>query len=144
MHIHAEVYLESLDDWENMVDAIMKHYQVVGDWEPEEDSRGVDYDYSVCFWDWYEVGGRWSGAHKAITYKDYLDKKENKEGAAKKLEENIAKVVDLPPDFEACTLVANGQVFHEYDDLDKGINIKKKLKELGITEGYVVTIDYHC
>lgn len=123
MHCHAEVYVESLENFKEMVEAIMAPYQerVYGEWG-EEDYRGNDYDYSKCFWDWWEIGGRWDKAHS---------------------ENNISSIKDLPDAFEACTLIVKDQVCGDWRD-ELSMPVKQKLKDLGITEGYVVTVDYHC
>lgn len=152
MHCHAEVHLKSLENWEKTLDDIMSRYYH----ECGEDDGG--------FWDYWSIGGNWDRIHEAPSYHSYFMDRDFEYKAMESIGQgqecikrwtmkgilggsrsafNIAKVKDLPKDFEAMTLVANDQVFHRDDDLDKGINIKKKLKELGITDGYVVTVDYH-
>jgi len=46
MHYHAEVWIPHTEDIESQVAKAM---------EPDEEHGG--------FWDWYQVGGRWKGAH---------------------------------------------------------------------------------
>ena len=49
MHYHCEIIMPPTDDPQREVDLILTPYH--------EDNS--DYPYS--FWDWYEIGGRWSG-----------------------------------------------------------------------------------
>lgn len=54
MHYHCEIIMPPTKDVEKQIDLIMRPFS-----ENEEDSE----DYSGhSFWDWYQVGGRWSGA----------------------------------------------------------------------------------
>lgn len=117
MHFHAEVHLKSLENWEKELDDIMSKYH--------EDDGG--------FYDYWDVGGRFAGAHSQIKIRNFFTKHPDN---------IVLPVKDLPEDLIAYTLIANGQVFHWEED-GKEEPIKKKLKELGITDGYVVTVDCH-
>lgn len=49
MHYHAEIYLPTNEDVEAQVKALMAPY--------------CEHDHDNGWWDWYEIGGRWQGAH---------------------------------------------------------------------------------
>jgi hypothetical protein len=170
MHYHAEVYVKSKDNIESQIVALMAPYQ-------EADTNG---DYRG-FWDWYQIGGRWTG-NKDKGYKPEEDPKNmepcwlcgatgvrndaivrgkcnacNGTGTAikwptqwAKFPGDICTIEELPEDFECYTLLANGQVFHKeiwtghrYTKTEFDGKPKKRLQEMGITEGYLVTVDYH-
>jgi len=66
---------------------------------------------------------------------------------------DVIPVSQIPDDLDCHTLIVNGEVFQiDYWDRTskkivdtefKGSTVKVKLDELGITDGYLVTVDYH-
>ena len=72
-------------------------------------------------------------------------------------EQDVMAVADAPDDLSSYTLVAKGKVFHKqvfnydeekgegsFEETDyQGVTVKARLKELGIENGYLVTVDYH-
>jgi hypothetical protein len=160
-------------------------------------TNGVWEEFSTfnpqSFYDWYQIGGRWTGSHDKFDPEndpmnvetcrmcngtgfrdDELGKQEREKdpsytcngcgqynnetkmwehgrqgkGLSLKWPTNwarhdgdIIEVKDVPDDLDCYTLVVEDEVFHK-SDFDG--NVKKKLAELGITEGYLVTVDYHC
>ena len=69
---------------------------------------------------------------------------------------DIIAVKDIPDDFNCYTLIIQNKVYLTDSDSYGGIlspecnpdncfdgNVKNKLKELGIEDGYLVTVDYH-
>lgn len=117
-----------------------------GSWRKTD---GVWEEFSTynkeSFYDWYEIGGRWTGSHDNFNPEDDPENLEN--GELKwptewaRHDGDIIAVKDISDDLDCYTLVVGDEVFHE-TDFDG--NVKKKLSELGITEGYLVTVDYHC
>lgn len=64
MHTHAEVYLESSDNWEKQVENILLPYDESLTIEEEVGEDGEIYDYNPNgLFDWYQIGGRWTGSH---------------------------------------------------------------------------------
>jgi hypothetical protein len=53
MHHRLEVLMPPTDDVEGKLEVVLKDFSE----NNEEES------YTPTFWDWYEVGGRWSGSH---------------------------------------------------------------------------------
>ena len=49
MHYHAEVWVPDKENYQQMVETIMAPY------EESQNENG--------FWDWWQIGGRWKGAH---------------------------------------------------------------------------------
>jgi len=63
MHYHAEIVMPPVDDIEKAIAEILKPFSV------HDDENGN------TFWDWYVVGGRFSGCKRLATFdKDTLDK----------------------------------------------------------------------
>jgi len=173
---------------------------------------GYEYDESeeaygywinpLALWDWYVIGGRWTGSHDGYdptedrqNYKtcflcggtgfrnDALGRKAREEdpsytcngcgtynreikkwehgkfGAGLKLcgefkphAEDVASVDNVKPDLTCYTLIVKGQVFEtrkwndkkkKWENTDFDGNVKKKLEELKIKTGYLVTVDCH-
>lgn len=136
------------------------------------------------FWDWYVIGGRWTG-EKLDGYNPAKDDRNLEEcwlckgtgtrtdgmngpggcngcdGTGKSLksptkwvsEGNIAPVSELSDELGCYTLIVEGHgVFHKeiwnsatsnFEVQEFTGNVKEKLKELGISDGYAVTVDYH-
>lgn len=79
MHYHLEIIMPPTDDVEGAVSEILKP------WSKNCQSEGEDDDLCYTahsFWDWWVIGGRWSGAK----LEDWLDK-EKKESFYEKLTE---------------------------------------------------------
>jgi hypothetical protein len=128
MHYHAEIWIKTIEDRdeheiEDMVETIMSPYQ-------EEYGSGSEH-----FWDWYEVGGRWSHGKNNITPVSMLPS------------------LDEIDSFTCATLITEtGYIYH--DQLWTGDafipnpafngRVLPKLKQLGIEDGYLITVDYHC
>ena len=190
MHAHAEVVIEDLDDPKDFEEVKAAVYGVIASFcEHDEDNHDT-------FYDWHQVGGRWTGAHdKFDPYSDprnYEDcklcnntgfrtdaigvsaRQENpsytcnacghrnddgtwthsKQGPGRKPkwptdfafhEGDVIRVEDCPDDLQCCTLVADGDFFEMDEDghSPKTETVKKKLASLGITTGWLVTVDYH-
>lgn len=191
MHYHAEIHVPDADNVQEQVEKIMAPFR-----ERRNNRSG--------FWDFWGVGGRWTGAHDgydprqdpenyetcdlcdgtglrndAIGQKARLedssytcngctywnDKKETwgygPFGPGKSLKlafdfkphaGDVVAVQDIPDDLSCYTLIAGGKVFFS-KDLAGGkliitpfgkTTVKAKLQELGITTGFLVTVDYHC
>lgn len=67
-------------------------------------------------------------------------------------EGDIMALEDVPNELSAYTVIANDKAYHtrswngkEYEPGELGEQtVKEFLAELGITDGYLVTVDYHC
>ena len=148
MHYHAEVWVPEpkalfgssfKENIEKAVEVSMTPYQQNGD----------------GWWDWYQIGGRWTGIH-APDYDPNTDPENIENGSVKwptlwvHFPSDIMKVEELPELLNCFTLVIKNQVEQEKawngeDFVATGFNglVAPKLKELGITDGYLVTVDYH-
>ena len=212
MHFHAEVWLETNTDVETQIDNIMAPYNEQNEvmkrteeWTDENGRKRKETYWTnpSGFFDWYQIGGRWTGEHdgydpdkdrrnwktcyicngtgyrndeigqkareKDPTYTcngcgEYdPQKKAWTHGDTPKgmkiewpthfarHEEDIIPVKDITDKLTCYTLVVGKDVFHmeewtgdkfEATGFD-GI-VKNKLDELKITDGYLVTVDYHC
>jgi hypothetical protein len=156
------------------------------------------------FWDWYQIGGRWTGVHDSFDPKNNPDnwelcdlcegtglrndsvgkstriddpsytcngcgeysRESNKWGFGKykkgwrlkwptqfeKYKGDIISLKNLKDDFSCYTLAVNKDTIFHTEEWDGKTftktnfdgNVKNKLKELGIEDGYLITIDYHC
>ncbi len=169
--------------------------------------NGKDYDDNSGWWDWWQIGGRWTGAHvpgydpdtdpnnietckicngtgfrtdkggeeqraKDPTYTcnacgDFILDKNKKivgwghgaAGAGKAVKwptswehfpGDIMEVKDIPESLDCYTLIVKDQVrqteiWNGEDFVATGFSglVVPKLKELGVTDGYLVTVDYH-
>lgn len=216
MHYQAEVFIPSNKNVEAQIERIMSPYdeneRCVFKEIKEGDEDYEDYDEDKItgkrgywtnpkgFWDWFEIGGRWSGEHddydpysNPINYEpcyicggtgfrcdnvgmeardddptytcngcgQYDNENKvwthGKIGKGLKPKWNVARydgdvvaIKDIKKELTAYTLIVNGEVFHKKEwngetFVDGGFNgnVLEKLKELGITDGYLVTVDYH-
>lgn len=67
MHYHLEIIMPPVDDVEKAIAQIMKPFDEQG-----EDEDGNTNDHA--FWDWYQIGGRWSGVKlESFLGKERLD-----------------------------------------------------------------------
>ena len=120
MHYHCEVYLPdySRAGLEKQVEAAM---------EPFRETFTPDFEEKVGgFWDWWVIGGRWGHAGNVTPVKSA----ENKT-CHTLIIDGIAYLTER----------WNGDCYMPTGFDGKA---KAKLAELGITEGFLVTVDYHC
>src|SRR5262245_9681053 len=128
MHYHAEVWIPSLDD--DGYEHFYKTMEPFQDVEFMHQGSGEKNARPDVFFDWFGIGCRWSGIH---------------------YDGNIIPVSKAPKDLTCASLVINDVVFHckERYSPDRGdyewhgLNVREKLESLGITDGYLVTVDYH-
>ena len=186
MHYHAEIYLKELKNVEEQIERILHPYN-----EHLEIEYNEEYEYwrnPNSFWDWYQIGGRWTGVHtnynpeedernikkcdycngtgfrndkigKEIREKDPSFMCNSCKGKGKRVKwptqwalygGDIISVDNVKSDLSCYTLIINDKVFHTEDwdgnkwgKTDFNGNVKDKLKELGIKDGFLVTVDYH-
>jgi len=188
MHYHVEVYIpkgeESAtptpEDVEGIVSEIL---------EPYNEERGGNN--SSFAWDWYEIGGRWKGAH--VPGYDIETDPANIEtcricngtgirpnglsdfgvewfrstngcngcnGTGKAVKwptqfsphpKDVIPVSEVPDCLSCYVLIMNGKAYETERWTGKAFKKTKfkgnaylLLKSLGITEGYLVTVDCHC
>ena len=127
MHYHAEVWLKSIEEKDengikDAVDTIMEPYQ-------------NGFASSDPFFDWYEIGGRWDDSGNGTIMEMVIP-------VSEVLEDAICHTL-LTEEDGGCyhTEIWTGDRFIPNPDFD-GL-ILKKLKQLEITNGYLVTVDYH-
>jgi hypothetical protein len=177
MHYHCEIYLDKkpankLALYNRVAEVMAPYEEQVGGW-----------------WDWWQIGGRWSGIH--TNYDPNKDernievcsqcegsgmrmdaigrkaRRENPEytcnGCDGKVtrpvwptnramhEGDVISVSEIKDNLDCYTLIINDSVLHEKEWNGKDWNktsfdgkVAKKLAELKITEGFLVTVDYHC
>lgn len=164
MHYHCEVWLPKLPDpnvetIENVIDRIFAPYHEEG-------------NSKYAFYDWYQIGGRYCGRHTGYKpWEDPAnqeicslcggtgqrrDMKVNNgcngcsgHGITTKwpsswvrYEHDAMALKDVRDDCTAYTvIIAKGRwpkIIFTFDG-----NVKALLKEHGITDGYLVTVDYH-
>lgn len=204
MHYHAEVWLPELKDVHNQIEKAMAPFSE-NDYQTE---KIIEYDEEYWrnpqgFWDWWQIGGRWTGAHTG--YDPYEDERNVKRclicggtgfrndqtgvkarrndpsytcngcgtwdeetgewkhgrwGAGRTLRwstdfephlGDMLPVGEVKEDLSCYTLIVKGQAIHkeiwngsEFKTTGFDGNVLNKLDELGITDGYLVTVDYHC
>lgn len=65
MHFHAEVYLKEIGNVEKQIEAAFLPYNESLEIEKvtDEDEGELYWRNSKGFWDWYQIGGRWTGTH---------------------------------------------------------------------------------
>lgn len=214
MHYHLELWLPSNENVEAQVADILTPYR--------EDNEESDIPSNERFWDWYQIGGRWTSIHNpeydpekdernwefctlcngsgmrtwthhneiarnslfnetsdvkiepfeklipcnaCTTGADHTPVIPSKPGWKVKwptawadVEYDIMEVEKVPDDLNAFGVMVNGQLGDAYYDqlfvkhiwngseiveTDFDGNVKAALSKLGITTGYLVTIDYH-
>ena len=155
MHYHAEVWLPDLPEDKTLEELITAEMAPHIESYPE-DGEGP----RVGFWDWYQIGGRWTGEHdryKPETNPDNLDQATGKVKWPTQWASHpgdVIMVTDLPDDFTSYTLILGERVFHqqiyhydrEYPDCFETVwdgNTSKKLAECMVDSGVLVTVDYH-
>lgn len=192
MHYHAEVWIEHpSEDVQAQLDAILAQYR----------ERYDKNDILTGWWDWWQIGGRFTGSHDGY---DPVDDPRNVEtcstcngtgfrsdalglncrrenpsytcngcgkqqddgtwthgryGAGKRLKwstewaehpGDVMRVEDVKRGLKTWTLVVKDTVLHqkawtgeEWEPTDFDGKVKSALKRLGITTGYLITVDYH-
>jgi len=184
MHYHAEVWIPNLDiDVERQIEEIMIPHRENYDDETEQLSG---------FWDWWQIGGRFSGSHTDYEYDPSKDERNIEtcticngtgmradkigndiretdpeftcnscNGTGRSVlwptqwapfELDIMPVSDIKDSLKCYTLIVGDKIIHveTYCSGDGFVKtefdgyVKSKLNELGITDGYLVTVDYHC
>lgn len=117
MHYKVFVHLQSLESIESDVEKAIRPFN----YENFDDSNGGKD--GLWAWDWYEIGGGWSEDKTNIPVNEILDE-------------------------TACYLVADGKFVNlelEPNSWGEGYkNTKEVLAKLGITDGYLVVVDFHC
>jgi hypothetical protein len=171
MHYHAEVLIKDLVNIEDSIEKAMEPFKET--WKEEEISG---------FWDWWQIGGRWTGIKSG--YKPSEDPRNIEEcpycngtgtrtdmvvengcnachGKGKKVkwptewveyQGDVCHVNEVKEDLTCHTMILGEKALLEdewngetwVDGKLKGRKVKDILKEYGITEGYLVTVDYHC
>lgn len=127
-------------------------------------------ELSGGIWDFFKIGGRWSGVLDG--YKPGEDIKNYSpcdlcDGTGKRKDMvslvrgcngcngtgmkrnffnsphngDVQPLEKVPDDLTCCTMIIKGELF--LSDWGPGIKVKEKLSEMGITEGYIITVDYH-
>jgi hypothetical protein len=163
MHYHFEIYFPQRPErlGKQVADAMHPFY------ENDEDGN-FKPDGQARLWDWYQIGGRWRGAHdpQYDASKDATLEEECKhcrgtgrvEDAPCRLcggkghrqawptqwpthPADVIGVEKLPDGFKANTLIVSAEKFFCDDEWDQ--DVKKALAGLGITTGWLVTVDAH-
>ena len=181
MHYHAEILIQTSVDVDQQIARIMAPHR--------EAYNGGD---TTGFWDWFQIGGRFTGVHDG--YKPSEDLRNHEEcdlcngtgfrddDTAKRLRADnpgftcngcsdhrapkgravkwptcwadhpgdIAPVKSIDPSLTCYTLIVGDDVFHEGEWDGKewrktgfNGNVKECMESLGVTSGYLVTVDYH-
>lgn len=164
MHYHAEVWIpKEVEDIEAAVEAVMNPHRegdqchVCENQPPCEED--VECPTDPGFFDWYQIGARWSGSHDG--YDPVADPINQEHGKTKWPTEwaryagDIIPVKSVPADLTCHSLIVAEDVFHieQYvpdqpigecfvkTDFDGHVAVR--LAELGIMDGHLVTVDYH-
>ena len=197
MHYHCEIWIPaplniSID---KLVEAVMA---------PHKETYNEDTEESTGFWDWYQIGGRWTGEHTpdyepeddprniedcelcggtgfrrdaigddarkqrpsytcnscGVFDQDTETWGHGPHGAGKRSKwptqwaahkGDVIGVADVSADLTCHTLIVADKAFHqkEWDgehfvETNFGGKVAARLAELGITDGFIVTVDYHC
>lgn len=175
MHYHAEVWIPQDGD----IKEVEKQVSVA--MSPYNEERVEEKDSVRTFWDWYQIGGRWTGSkdkynpehdsNNIITCRfcHGTGKRTDMEGqngcnvchgTGKELKwptewaihhGDIIHVSDCPEELNCHTLLlaeTEPIMIDKWNGLDivktdfDG-NVKKELAYRGVSEGYLVTVDYH-
>lgn len=156
MHYHAEVWIKNPQLAEEQITRIMQPFEegYIDTGEVDEDGEPIQ-NHNGGFWDWWQIGGRWSGSHDG--YNPEKNPRNNKGGMPVWPTEfenhygDVLPVSECRESLTAHTLIIDGVgCFHteewngsEIVKTDWSGNVKAKLAELGIEGGYLVTVDYH-
>lgn len=204
MHYYAEIYLKELDNVEEQIAGILSPYSEHNEVEQIEEDGETYWHNPIAFFDWYQIGGRWTGEHTgydpsedvenvktcdlckgsgfrrdlvglkaAMEHTSYtcngcgtFDRETKKwihgpYGKGRRLvwptqfakyKKDIIDIKDpdLKSDLSSYTLIVGPEVFHKeewngstFEKTKFDGNVLKKLAELKINTGYLVTIDYH-
>lgn len=60
MHYHCEIIMPPTDDIKGAVEKVLAPF--------DENYEGDEYESRYSFWDWWVIGGRWSGRKNQATY----------------------------------------------------------------------------
>ena len=203
MHYHAEVWVPINQNVPEQIEKLLAPHEEK--YCGQDACEGKKSGCETCggFWDWYAIGGRWTGEHdkgydatkERTNYErcwlcngtglrsDALGIDERKRdpsytcngcgkfdrdtgkwshgpfgpGLALKHAPDFTPHMDVIPievigdDLTCYTLMVAERVYHQKewngdDFIPTGFdgNVKRKLDELKIREGYLVTVDYHC
>ena len=154
MHYHAEVWVqkEFLDKFPDSLRLLCVQDAVTAALAPYDEN---DCDDNSGWWDWYQIGGRWTGTH-VPGYDPNTDPENIENGSVKwptswvHFTGDIMKVEELPKLLNCFTLVIKDQVEQkkawngeDFVTTDFDGLVVPRLKQLGIFDGYLVTVDYH-
>jgi len=173
MHYHCEVYLKNLsEDVEDQIEKAMSPYYEGLEVELIKEDDDEYYINPVGFWDWYQIGGRWTGTHDNYDPEKDPDNIEvcrlcNGTGTRsdmkvpngcngcigtgksikwptqwKRYDGDIVNVSEIREDLSCYTLIIPEVGIFHQEEWSE--NVPDKLKELNIVNGYLVTVDYHC
>lgn len=185
MHYHVEIHIPNNTEIEKQIAEIL---------QPYEDHYDDESNPRPNLWDWYVIGGRWTGAHDGHDPRtdprnyercwlcngtgfrcDALGMKARQDDptytcngcghfneAANKWEhgpagpgmklkgnlvphyEDVMELGNVSDKLTAAYLIAGGvlrESTHKFGE--DGLNVKQELTQLGITSGYLVTVDIH-
>lgn len=169
MHYHAEVWIEENNNVVRKVQKILS---------PFREDFDADTDEITGLWDWYQIGGRWTGVHSPNYSPE--DDPRNKEtcrlcqgtgirdgrecngcrhskplGIRTKwptewaaFDGDVMEIANVPEDLTCYALFINETVYcgeEKGAGIDNNFDgeIKKKLAELGVDGGFLVTVDMH-
>ena len=129
MRQRAQVWVPNIENVLQQVDTIMEPHREY--WtEPDEEGN---YD-AVGFWDYWQLGVR------SPVVDDLLGLHEELDGDVEELD--ITPVGDVRDDTRVQTLVIGDTVLYA-ENVD-GDPLKPALDRLGIVDGYLVAVIYHC
>ena len=145
MHYHAEVWIKDNKNVDEDLKAVLAPFK--------DDEIGT----AGLFWDWYMIGGRYKGSHVPgydretdPAHIDVYTKKVMWPTQWRPLDRDVAAVSSLPDKLLAFTLILPDKVLHErtwngdeYVDTGWDGNVIQVLRDNNITDGYLVTVDYH-
>ncbi len=135
--MHLEVYLEpgsclSPRNIMREIGSILEKYYL-------DDSKDGKFWY-----DRYEIGGYWEDEHDPEISSDYEERKDefysDDEDESPHVME-IRLLRKIHPKFDCGVLIVNDNVYNQQDEWNG--DVFTALRDLDISKGYLVTVDYH-
>ncbi|MHB8359237.1 MAG: hypothetical protein ACYDCP_07045 [Thermoplasmataceae archaeon] len=134
-HYHAEIILAA-----KPADALVEVTRVLA---PHRRRRG----HPNGFWDWFQIGGRYTGRHVSSDFDPYADPR--KVGVWptqwEPLEADVMRITALPADLTCYTIIveSTGILHLGFEEGERGRLLAPVLAACGIRDGWAVTVDYH-
>lgn len=170
MHYHAEIWIpDTNNNVETEIEKILAPYNETNRCR-DENCEGDCEHCSNTFWDWWQIGGRWTGTHDGYDPEKDPQNIENCrfhkgtncphcKGTGKAVkwptawpfhQGDVVPIGEVKDTVTCHTLILGEKIYmverwtgKAFEKTDFDGKVKPMLAKLGVTNGFLVTVDYH-